>query len=285
MARIALIDGDEVAYRVALSYQQKYYEVRKDGKLLWKIRYKEDAVESVLNRDDLEITSAIEVLDPKGYQEDVLLTLSSILYKTNSTGFRLYLSGSHNFRYKLATLLPYKGNRSEEKPAHLELVRNYMFERGAEAIDFLEADDMMSANHEILVDQGHTPIICSSDKDLKTVPSLNYNITKKVLQTISEEQALMNFYYQLLIGDGVDNIPSPYGLGETKALSYLTYKYPFDKLKAFYSGFLMSKDKKGAYKTKWYDGRDVDEVLWEVGNLLHMRRTLDPDERWELPSG
>jgi hypothetical protein len=44
------------------------------------------------------------------------------------------------------------------------------------------------------------------------------------------------------------------------------------------------KNKDGTYKTKWYDPSiNVHEILYEVGNLLWMRRTLDEDERWQLP--
>ena len=154
---------------------------------------------------------------------------------------------------------------------------------------------MMSANNSLI----HKPtVICSTDKDLRTVPSLNYNISTKLLQTITPDIANYNFWKQILIGDSTDNIPSPYGLGEMGAEEWL------DKVKGdedmdyylsilpFYKSFLHRTDKKGNLKTKWYqsllerrestDGV-AEEIILEVGNLLWMHRTLDKEERWKLP--
>ena len=52
----------------------------------------------------------------------------------------------------------------------------------------------------------------------------------------------------------------------------------------FYSKYLFAKDKENSYKTKWMNGREenVEEVIWEVGNLLYMHRTLDKEERWSI---
>lgn len=287
MGRIALIDGDELAYKHALKYQRKWYVVKKDDRIKWRVHYKEEAIESIGNRDDLEIGEEIEILECKGFEEGLNKDISRILYHTSSMDLRIYLSGPNNFRYSLATLQPYKGNRPPEKPFHLETIQTELLYRKAESVDFLEADDLLSANYQPLKDA----VICSSDKDLRTVPSLNYNIGTGKLSNISTDEAEYNFMYQLLIGDSTDNIPSPYGLGEIKAkeflgrISSLNTLGKMNKLIDFYSSFLRIKTKDGTYKTKWYDGRDVREVLWEVGNLLWMHRILSPDERWELPNG
>lgn len=285
MGRVALIDSDELCYKVALHYQQKYYVIKKDDKVLWRVRYKEEAVESIMSRDDLEIESYIEPLDPKGFQNRIDDIVSRILFNTNSTDIRFYLSGSSNFRYELATLQPYKGNRDSEKPIHLELVREEFRYRKAETVDFLEADDLMSINSFIIPNS----VICSSDKDLKTVPSLNFDINKGVLQEIDKQTSNYNFYYQLLIGDSTDNIPSPYGLGEVSAKKFLdnseihtNYDKFVKDIKSFYYSYLIKRKKDNSFRTEWYSGQKVDEILWEVGNLLWMRRTLDPNERWSF---
>jgi len=289
MARIALIDGDEVAYKVALRYQQQWYGVYKDDLLKWKCKLKEEAVESVGNRTDLEITPYIEPLDPKGYEDNLDLQISSIISGSQSTDIKVYLSGSNNFRYALATLQSYKGQASRDdstKPFHLAMVRDEMKKRGAEFIDFLEADDCMSAYQTILSEE---TIICSSDKDLRTVHGLNYNIGKSLLTTISKEEADYNFFYQLLMGDATDNIPSPFGLGEVGAKKFLEPfigkepKEYYNNIVAFYLSYLVKKGKDGAFKTKWYSkDMDIHKILWEIGNLLYMHRTLEPDERWSI---
>lgn len=284
MGRVALIDSDELAYKVALHYQQKYYTVKKDDKVLWRVRYKEEAVESIMSRDDLEIESYIEPLDPRGFENRINDMVSRILFNTNSTDIRFYLSGESNFRYDLATLQPYKGNRSDEKPIHLEKIREEFRYRKAETVDWLEADDLLSINSFTIPNS----VICSSDKDLKTVPSLNFDINKGVLKEITIDEANYNFFYQLLIGDSTDNIPSPYGIGEVLAKKAIEpfigkgVEIYYDGIINLYSNYLKRKDKNGNFKTSWYSGQDVHEILFEVGNLLWMRRTLDPNERWNI---
>ena len=289
MTRTALIDADELVYKISSSYQDKYYTILKDEEVLWKCRYKEEAVESIGNRDDLEMGIGYTILTPtkRELNEKIDKVLDSILTSTNSSSYKLFLSGPNNFRYERATLLPYKGNRTEEKPIHYGLVKSFFEDRGAESIDFLEADDLLSI-HESIAER---TVICSSDKDLKTVPSVNYSIKDNILTSISEDEATYNFYYQLLIGDTVDNIPSPYLLGKVKASTFLMSLVktgnPINYYQAiipFYSKFLKDKDKDGNYKTSWYSGQDVEEVLLEIGDLLWMRRTLDPTERWS-PNG
>lgn len=282
MSRIALIDGDELAYKIATHYQSTTYSIKKDDKFLWKTRSKADAIESIGSREDLEIEKVIEPLELDGFKHRIGKDISRILFSTSSTDYRLFLSGSNNFRNELATLLPYKGNRPSEKPYHLETIREEFRWQGAETIDWLEADDLLSINSFLFPDT----VICSSDKDLKTVPSLNYNITTGSIEQVSEDKARYNFYYQLLLGDAVDNIPSPYQLGPVSAkhilenLPGLSDKDYLEKIIPAYRFFLRSKDKDGNYKTKWYNGQEVKDVLFEIGNLLWMRRTSDHSERW-----
>jgi len=290
MGRIAAIDGDEIGYRCALKYEETYYEVRKDDVLKWRYRLKEDAVESVMSRDDLEIIKKIEPLDPTGYIENLDTQLSNIIGSTGSTDYRIYLSGESNFRYDLATLLPYKGNRDDStKPVHLKLVKDRLREMGATSIPHLEADDCMSSmQHLHSIKKEHETIICSSDKDLRTVPGLNFNIGKKLVTTVSQEEADYNFYYQILIGDPTDNIPSPFGIGPVGASIALegmmgkSSREYYDHIFPYYSKYLMLKGKDGRYKTKWYSGQRIHDVLWEVGNLLWMRRSIDEEERWHV---
>lgn len=295
MSRIALVDADETAYKIALKYQKKWYHVRKDGVLKWKYHLKDEAIESIGNRDDLDIEEFIEVLDPTGFEDDIDMSISKLLHSTSSTSIKLCLSGSKNFRYELATLQSYKGQATRDdstKPVHLQLVKDGYIRRGAEIVDFLEADDVMSAYQTILKGEGKESVICSSDKDLRTVPGLNYNIGKGKMEVISEAEADYNFFYQLLIGDSTDNIPSPYSLGDVSARKFLdplmgsTPQSYYKHIVPFYQSYLAKIDKEGNFKTKWYKkGLSIHDVLWEVGNLLWMHRTLNPEERWSIKDG
>lgn len=290
MARISLIDGDEVSYKVALRYEEVWYEVYKDDLFKWKYRHKEEAAESIGNRDDLEIVRKRIELDPKGYEDNLDMIISNIISKTSSTDLRLFLSGDNNFRYDLATLQPYKGTRDDStKPFHLKLVKDRIRELGGRSVDFLEADDMMSAYQTINGYENKETVICSSDKDLRTVPGLNFNIGKGVVTTISQDEANYNFFYQVLIGDPTDAIPSPFSLGAIGATKFLeplrgsTCKKYYDSIVPFYLSYLNKRDKEGKFKTKWYSGQDINIILYEITNLLWMRRTLNEDERWKIP--
>jgi hypothetical protein len=286
--RTALIDADEIKYKIALRYQKIWWCTTLDNKVLHSFPTKIEAIESIGNNQDLDIIQEIEALPPDGMEELLDTLISGILLETNSTDFRLYLSGEENFRYKLATLVPYKGNRvNENKPIYLEYVKGLIRARGSEEISFLEADDLLSSGIRLFKDC----VICSQDKDLRTVPSLNFNTgPSRLLQTITPKKARYNFFKQLLIGDPVDNIPSPYNLGEVGATKFLDglmegdEHYYYQHLVPFYQKWLNTRDKEGSFKTKWYrDDMDIHDILFEIGNLLFMRRTRDESERWNVP--
>ena len=113
-----------------------------------------------------------------------------------------YLTGKNNFRYQIDPL--YKANRKDSvRPPQLKNLREYLLEFwDAEISDGNEADDLLGLNCV------EGTVICSTDKDLKTIiDSYNYNFTTGALEYISEEKALTNFYCQMLTGDSADNIP------------------------------------------------------------------------------
>jgi hypothetical protein len=283
--KIALIDSDELAYKIALQYQDTVYVVSRGNERKGAYPSKVLAIESVAGDESLDITPEVVIKDLIDEDRIIDEYISTILLNTNCTSIQLYLSGEDNFRYKMATLLPYKGNRvGGNKPFYLEIIKDKLRDRGATSISFLEADDMMSSN----IKSFEETVICSTDKDLRTVPSWNYNISTKVFQLIDEDTGRYNFYKQLLIGDSVDNIPSPWKLGEVTATKILNEVFGksdkdyYQHIIPHYLTFLKSKDKEGNYKTKWYSGQDIDSILYEVGNLLWMRRTQDENERWSI---
>jgi hypothetical protein len=285
--RTALIDGDEIAYKVALRYQQTWWCTYLGSKLLYRFKDKTEAIESIGNNQELELVQETEALPPNGIEDMLDTYISSVLLATTSTDIRLYLSGSNNFRYPFATLTPYKGNRAKEnKPIYLEKVKSMLVEMGAESLAFLEADDMMSSGLTLF----DNAVICSTDKDLRTVPSLNFNMSTRLLQVIKPETARFNFFKQLLIGDTTDAIPSPFNLGEVGADKFLKSLPPNSKeidyyqaIYPFYQSWLVKKDKEGNFKTKWFNNQDIHDILFEIGNLLWMRRTRNEDERWNIP--
>ena len=66
-------------------------------------------------------------------------------------------------------------------------------------------------------------MIVSIDKDYKQFPCLmyNYHFKHKVIYDITEQEALYNFYEQMIIGDTADNVNYCKGYGKKYAEKYL----------------------------------------------------------------
>jgi hypothetical protein len=129
----------------------------------------------------------------------------SILDRFETSDFRGFLTGKGNFRNEVTT---YKANRDpNNRPRYYKEIREYLIaEWRAEVTEGIEADDALALNHD-----GNT-VICSTDKDLRTLPGYFYNIATGELEHIDETQAITNFLVQLMVGDKVDNIaglPNP----------------------------------------------------------------------------
>lgn len=82
-----------------------------------------------------------------------------------------------------------------------------------------EADDAVSVMQQNMLNS----TICSPDKDLRQVPGNNFDYKKGLRTYITEEEAYYNLCYQLLVGDGVDNIPGCRGIGEKTAKQILAH--------------------------------------------------------------
>ncbi len=137
--------------------------------------------------------------------------IDEIVAATGCDEYEVWLSGSNNFRY--AVYPEYKANRKGGyRPKwEVETKEHLKREHTAQVIDNAEADDMLGAK------QTKDTIIVTNDKDLKMIKGLHYDPVKKLLWTISPEEATRWFYYQMLVGDTVDNIKGVAGIGPVKA--------------------------------------------------------------------
>ncbi len=181
--KTALIDADVITYQAAYAFQRKDEEVGN-----W------ESVQTYI--DNL---------------------IECILERAGCQKYRLFLTGSHNFREDIAKTKKYKGNRQDrEKPWHYYNVRVYLIGRyEAEVIDYMEADDAL-AIAQVQAPPG-TTVICTIDKDLLQVPGTHYNWRRDELTEVDEYGAWYNLYTQVLCGDRADNIPGIDGIGPTKS--------------------------------------------------------------------
>jgi 5'-3' exonuclease len=126
-----------------------------------------------------------------------------------------------------------------------------------------EADDAIGIRAYTLGEEDY--VICSIDKDLDNLRGKHYNFVKNEAYYVTEENAIKNFYRQILTGDRVDNIPGLSGIGPKKAEKILADCVTEEEL---YSAVL-----------KAYDGNL--EYLTEQGQLLWIRRK--DNEIWTPP--
>lgn len=180
-----LIDGDIVAMRVGFAIQKGK---AKKGNLV---------VEPVHH----------------GYY-NINRTMESIFDKTGADNYVVHMSppGRGNFRFGIFP--DYKSNREGfERPFHLNALREYLTKKyEAVIIEGQEADDSISIEHYKRNNLGwdydiRNSIICSIDKDFNNVPGWHLNYVKDEIYYLTEEEALRNFYLQILTGDVADGIP------------------------------------------------------------------------------
>ena len=141
------------------------------------------------------------------------------------------IKGTHrNFRYDI--LENYKGTRpslDEKLKKKLNYIHQFALDEGAiPARDGWETDDecTMWANEAYL--NGEDYCVAHIDKDLDLIPGSHYNYNKDKHYEVSLDEALYNFYHQLLTGDRSDNIPGVKGIGPVKASRLLDGKDPED---------------------------------------------------------
>ena len=210
--------------------------------------------------EDDEESHAIVTLD--GFIYDLML-----FDLPNIFDWEFFLTGKDkkhpNFRNKLAVTQPYKGNRKNNKPPkHIKALRSQLIDVWKASVSVgEEADDLISKR---MTELGDECICVSIDKDLDTVQGWHYNFRRENLYYVSGEEALYNFYKQLLTGDRVDNIKGVYGVGEVKAAKLLQD----------------AKTETDMWRV-CVEAHGSEERALEDARLLHMRRK--DDEIWQPP--
>lgn len=118
----------------------------------------------------------------------------------------------------------YKGNRKGPKPELLNDAREYMKSTyNAKVIKHYESEDLVLIRaYEIGIDNC---IIAYIDKDLLQYPLTFYNYNKRTIVTLTEDEADLNLWKQVLTGDMVDNIPGLRGWGPVRSQRLLSDKY------------------------------------------------------------
>ena len=100
----------------------------------------------------------------------------------------------------------------------------------------VETDDMVARYwYQISQDIGRNEVmIVSIDKDYKQFPCLmyNYHYKHQTILDITEDEAMFNFYEQMIVGDTADNVNYFKGKGKKFAEKYFkncTTKYQYTR--------------------------------------------------------
>lgn len=218
--KIALVDADFLVYRIGFTTEDASVGVAKARLTQWL----EDLIYINLKADD----------------------------------YLAWISGKSNFRYDIATTVPYKGNRTEaSKPKHYAALREHLVKRhGAILTVGEEADDTVAIESTKLLDECW---IVHVDKDLDQLQGWHYNPVKNEKYYVDEFEAYKSFCIQLLTGDRTDNIPCLAGIGPKKAEKALKDAKNNEELLE-------------AAWTKYQELGHTLEYFTEQGQLLWLRR-------------
>jgi hypothetical protein len=221
----ALIDGDLVVFAAGFASQKNWRRVFFDEESDPVIEFSDIRElrrwlkeHSILEEDI--IIKEEQIIEPLENAINALnVMIDSIIYRAGATEYCIYLSGDNNFRKLMYTDPVYKGNRDKShRPIYEQELKDYIISKHPHKVcDGMEADDGMG------IDQRDTnTIICSTDKDLDTIPGHHYNWNSlEAPYWVTEEYAEMWFWAQMLMGDRSDNIIGIHGIGKAKALKYL----------------------------------------------------------------
>lgn len=217
--------------------------------------------------------------------------IADMKLKFNTFNYKVYLTSDDrsNFRFKRATILPYKGNRdvrtnpnASGKPRYYDQIRDYILTQyNSVLIKDIEADDALGiAQCSLFANREWEPIICSIDKDLDMIPGRHYNFVKDEEYFVkdpgelelSEDKkkirggGLLWFYAQMLLGDKSDNIPKLKGHGPVKVYSILHECITEEEMwEEVYKAYEMAFED----KTK----EELLDYIYEVADLLWIWRT------------
>jgi 5'-3' exonuclease len=190
--RVALIDADILAYQAAIVSEQSFDW----GDGMWTLHAFEPDAIAAFNS-----------------------ILNTIVDKVDADDFYLMFSDRNNWRKDV--LPTYKSNRSGvRKPMLLRFLQEVAQENyKCVTMPGLEGDDVLGiwATQPSKLAQVRELIVCSIDKDFKTIPGKHYNFNKDEFFEITPHQADHWHMVQTLTGDATDGYSGCPGIGPKTA--------------------------------------------------------------------
>lgn len=225
MARVALIDGDSFAYRLAAAVEKTRYLIlnpEHDGYNPVEFATHKEAVAAASRMEgDTAIWNTKKAGTLKDAVELLEHKIERSITRAQCTVFHVFV-GSPNptFRDHLARIRKYKGTRPwGGGPEHLGALKSYLVNQwGGVVASGEEADDMLSYTARELTAEGqNTPVVIGNDKDLNQIPGEHYDWVSDKLYSISDAEARIRMWVQVLHGDVGDNVAGCWQVGAAKA--------------------------------------------------------------------
>lgn len=205
-----LIDGDVLAYKFASVAETE---------IAW------DSPEDATAVDDGSFVTLHA--DPEAAIAQLSTYIERIAAIHEASEVQICLSSAEgNYRHQYYP--EYKSNRKgKRKPLVLRELRNWMLINDTGSMTcvepFLEADDLLGI-YATMPHKGKRIIICTIDKDLRTIPGEHWNWDKPeegVVKVDGKDAGFM-LYTQCLAGDPVDGYPGIKGVGMVGAAKIVT---------------------------------------------------------------
>jgi hypothetical protein len=273
-----LIDGDILRYELAScgEYEEQDEHTGEPIKRIRDFEFVRELVDERIRGICLDV----EADEPPTLYFTGCRLSTRLLNRNASLEGRAPITLHQSVRELVATVKPYKGTRHAEKPFHFANITAYLFANYDCCVsNGLEADDHMA------LDQCRRPldtVICTRDKDLRMVPGWHFGWECGAQPSFGPELVdkrgwlrqdaggkirgvgLNFFFFQMLTGDTVDNIPGCPKVGPVKAMKVLTLcegrAEHEEAIKQLYYE---------AYPDNW------KEMLLEQSKLLWMVQELD----------
>ena len=170
------------------------------------------------DKDDLFIDD-VEIAMNK-FNKGLDFIIEELSEQVEVTGLIVCNGSINNFRNEVSK--EYKANRTIKRPPILSELHKLVKQKyNSYWGDGVETDDVVATlwNKEVIANGIHSVIIASLDKDYKQFPCwfYDYHYKRRELIKITEEEALNNFYSQMIVGDSADNINYCKGFGKAYA--------------------------------------------------------------------
>ena len=192
---ILVIDGDELAFKVASSCQEtmlKYTNTETQGEGFFKnkTQFKEFMV-------GIEFEEELFVSELDAKAEPLPVAIGTVKRRINNlckavkahpNNVEIYITGKTNFRLDLPLPLRYKHNREgADKPVLLDDLKKYLIDyQGADIVEGLEADDALTIRMTDGVKEGKRIIAATVDKDATQTEGWLYNPDRCTLKYIDK---------------------------------------------------------------------------------------------------